>query len=605
VQGSQAKHADKTILGHPVGLFVLFFTEMWERFSYYGMRALLMLYMVKYLILDPEKSRAVLGFDWLNSLIQTAFGAQDVQGISSNLYGLYTGFVYLSPLFGGMLADRVFGQKKSVYIGAVLMAMGHFLMAFESFFLLALFCLVLGNGAFKPNISSQVGNLYAPGDARRDGAFTIFYMGINIGAFFSPLVCGTLGEVYGWHYGFGAAGVGMLIGLLVYHLGRNYIPNDFFTTSGQSKKSFNASSLLMIVGGFLASMVLFFLFLWASAGIKVGLTILILAIIAAWFFKLPQIEKAPVFALMILCLGTISFWIIFEQQGNTLQLWATDRTNWNIANFSIGNSIYQAFQSLNNGVSSIFKLEFLNVTAILVFIYTLFGSVSWTKKELALPNGAVDKKHEKHFKTILTLFVFGLGLVLLNICSGFTADISGESVLWSITLPSTWYQSFNPFFVFTFAPLLNIIWARSIARGNKSSSSVRKMGIGCFYCGIAFIFMIIAGKVLGTDPTVKGSIFWLAMTTWIFTMGELFLSPIGLSLVTKVAPARILSMMMGMWFLSSFFGNFLSGWAGSFYNSDPGGDNTAFFLVLCVLGCITGLLFIIAEKPLTKIVGNS
>jgi POT family proton-dependent oligopeptide transporter len=216
----------KSYFGHPAGLFVLFFTEMWERFSYYGMRALLMLYMTSYLIKDPAKTASVFGFDTLRSIIEMGFGPLETQPLSSQIYGLYTGFVYLSPFFGGILADKVWGQKKSVYIGAALMAIGHFLMAMENMFLLALFFLILGNGAFKPNISSQVGNLYPQGDARRDGAFTIFYMGINLGAFFSPLVCGTLGQKVGWHYGFGAAGIGMLVGLAVYHFGRHLLPLD-------------------------------------------------------------------------------------------------------------------------------------------------------------------------------------------------------------------------------------------------------------------------------------------------------------------------------------------------------------------------------------------
>src|SRR4051812_44085778 len=229
-----APTSQKTYFGHPAGLFVLFFTEMWERFSYYGMRALLTLYMVTYLIKDPEKAHAVLGFDTLRHLLETGFGPLETQPLASQLYGLYTGFVYLSPFFGGILADKVWGQKKSVYVGAVLMAIGHFLMASESMFLLALFFLILGNGTFKPNISTQVGNLYAPGDGRRDGAFTIFYMGINLGAFFSPLICGTLGQVYGWHYGFGAAGVGMMVGLAIYIWGQKHLAKDNLTRKNGS-----------------------------------------------------------------------------------------------------------------------------------------------------------------------------------------------------------------------------------------------------------------------------------------------------------------------------------------------------------------------------------
>jgi POT family proton-dependent oligopeptide transporter len=210
----------RTFLGHPAGLFVLFFTEMWERFSYYGMRALLVLYMVDYLIKNVQAGTThVFGFMPFQHALEAVFGPLAIQPLASQIYGIYTGLVYFTPFFGGMLADRILGQRKTVVVGAILMAIGEFLMTAETTFLLALLFLIVGNGCFKPNISTQVGSLYPPGDPRRDRAFTIFYMGINLGAFFSPLVCGTLGQKYGWSYGFGAAGVGMLVGLVVFLCG--------------------------------------------------------------------------------------------------------------------------------------------------------------------------------------------------------------------------------------------------------------------------------------------------------------------------------------------------------------------------------------------------
>src|SRR6201989_1715669 len=213
-QPAPLSHAP-ALFGHPRGLTFLFATEMWERFSYYGMRALLVLYMVKLLLL-PGHADNVIGLGTLRSLFESVSGSVDVQPLSSHIYGLYTGLVYLTPVFGGMLADRVLGQHRTILLGAAMMAIGHFMMAFESLFLIALTMLILGNGAFKPNMSAQVGGLYAPGDPRRDRAYSIFYVGINLGAFLAPLVCGTLGERVGWHYGFAAAGVGMLIGLAIY-----------------------------------------------------------------------------------------------------------------------------------------------------------------------------------------------------------------------------------------------------------------------------------------------------------------------------------------------------------------------------------------------------
>src|SRR5215470_13214963 len=217
--------AQDEFLGHPRGLGFLFATEMWERFSYYGMRALLVLYMVKY-VLQPDIAGQVIGLAALKQALEALLGPLDVQPFASNIYGIYTGLVYLTPIFGGILADRVVGHRLTVIIGASLMALGHFMMAFESLLLFALLFLILGNGAFKPNMSSQVGELYAHGDPRRDRAYSIFYVGINIGAFLAPLVCGTLGEKVGWHYGFGAAGIGMLIGLATYLAGSRHLPPD-------------------------------------------------------------------------------------------------------------------------------------------------------------------------------------------------------------------------------------------------------------------------------------------------------------------------------------------------------------------------------------------
>ena len=451
---SISKNNEKTFLGHPVGLFVLFFTEMWERFSYYGMRVLLVLYMTDYLILSiKEDGNVVWGFESLESVLTFFFGALAVQPLASQIYGLYTGFVYLTPFFGGLIADQFMGQRKMVVVGGILMAIGHFLMAFEVAFLLALVFLILGNGAFKPNISTQVGSLYPEGDPRRDSAFTIFYMGINIGAFFSPFVCGTLGQVYGWHYGFAAAGVGMLIGLFIYLWGQKYLKQDQFNLQHKSKEAKSE--------------------------------------------PLTPKEWKAVFGLVGLCFLNIVFWAVFEQQGNTLQYFAEHKTDWNLGSFSI---------------------------------------------------------------------------------------------------PSTWLQAMNPMFIFLFAPFLIAFWKK---QGKKQMSSVGKMSVGCFLLGLSFLFMIYAVNGLGEGQRIYW--LWFVPTVAVFTMGELWLSPIGLSLVTKVAPAKIVSMMMGMWFLSSFFGNYLGGYIGSFYNSmTPSG----FFILLMLLGVGAGFVFFILKKPLKEAIGH-
>ena len=205
--------AARDFLGHPRGLAVLFATEAWERFSYFGNAALIVLYMTKYLF-EPGRFEAVLGLDAVKAALELVFGRLEGQPLASQLFGFYTGLAYFTPVLGGLVADRLLGRHRTVIIGGLLMALGHFLMAFETLFLVALSLLIVGIGAFKPNISSEVGALYAPGDDRRDRAYSIFYLGINVGAFLAPLICGTLAVHYGWHYGFGAAGVACSTGCM-------------------------------------------------------------------------------------------------------------------------------------------------------------------------------------------------------------------------------------------------------------------------------------------------------------------------------------------------------------------------------------------------------
>ena len=231
---ARAGRADSAFFGHPAGLGWLAFCELWERFSYYGMQALLVLYLSNYLFL-PQNIGHVVGIDALRAAIESVTGPRSPQQLASIVFGLYAGIVYLTPLFGGLLADRLLGRTKTVVIGASLMAIGHFLMAFEASFLAALACLLVGVGCFKGNIAAQVGDLYAPGDKRRASAFQIFMLAVQIAVILSPLVCGTLGEKVAWHWGFGAAGVGMLIGLVVYLSGRRWLPPEAPRARGGAK----------------------------------------------------------------------------------------------------------------------------------------------------------------------------------------------------------------------------------------------------------------------------------------------------------------------------------------------------------------------------------
>jgi POT family proton-dependent oligopeptide transporter len=432
------------LFGHPRGLAFLFTTEMWERFSYYGMRALLVLYMTKYVLL-PAQAGNVVGLAGFRSALEAVFGPLDVQPLASQIYGFYTALVYLTPIFGGLLADRLIGQRRMVVIGATLMAIGHFLMAAEPLLLFALLALILGNGAFKPNISTQVGFLYPPGDHRRDRAYSIFYVGINVGAFLAPLVCGTLGERAGWHYGFAAAGVGMLIGLSIYLYAAPLLPADAMQTAA------------------------------AAPALRPALD---------------RNEWAGVLAILALFVPTALFWATYEQAGNTIALWADANTDRSI-------------------------------------------------------------------------------------------DLLGISA----EIPTTWFQAFNPFMIFAFTPFVVALWSWQAARGSEPST-ISKMALGCFGVALSYLLLALAAWHAGTG---KASWLWLLAFFVILTIGELYLSPVGLSLVTKVAPIRILSMMMGVWLATSFVGGFLAGWLGSFWSRMAKPE--FFLLIAAIAACASAAIF--------------
>lgn len=490
--------------GHPKGLAVLFMAEMWERTSYYGMRALLVLYMVDHLFKRPDADTAVLGLGPLRELLAGPQGALSAQALASLVYGLYTGFVYLSPLFGGLLADRVLGRRRTVIAGGLLMAVGHFLMASEAMFFVALLFLIAGNGCFKPNLCTQVGALYTPGDPRRDRAYSVYYLGVNVGAFIAPLVCGTLGQTVGWHAGFGAAGVGMLLGLVFYVLNQDKLPPDepapgITAHPARGPRWTPARGLLAYAAAIPLCLGLMLALLALPGWLQGLLAVAVLAAAVKWLAGLPADDRPRVMALCAACAVTALFWAVYEQQGNTLQIWADQQTAWpTVAGF---------------------------------------------------------------------------------------------------TIPSTWYQSFNPFMIFVFVPLLNLWWARQAARGTEPGS-LAKLAIGCGLCGLGFTVMI-AAELLAT-PGVKQSLLWLTLATAVFTLGELYLSPIGLSFVSKVAPLRLVSTLMGVWFLANFAGNFGAGWLGQFYEQWP---REAFFGLMTGLGLLGALLLWALKRPLQRALG--
>lgn len=428
--------------GHPKGLYFLFFTEMWERFSYYGMRAIFILFMTKVLMLKDDEA--------------------------SEIYGSYTGLVYLTPLLGGYLCDKFLGNRRSIIVGGLLMAIGQFCMFLSAsagasggvaIMWLGLTSLIIGNGFFKPNISTMVGQLYPAGDRRIDSAFTIFYMGINLGAFFSPLVCGSMD----FKYGFLAACIGMVISLISFILfQKKYLISEEGKEIGTAVKKLDMKSILLIAG----SIALVFFMLNFKSMFKSDVEIISYFIYGAMVLmpiiilsdkSLSKLERNRIIVIFILAFFVIFFWGAFEQAGASLTLFADRQTNRN-----------------------------------------LFG--------------------------------------------------------WE--MPASYFQSINPLAVITLAPLFTILWGVLYKR-NLEPSSPYKMAYGLGLVALGYIVIAIAVKGLGLGEKV--SMWWLVSLYVIHSMGELCLSPIGLSMVSKLSPLRLSSLMMGTWFLANAAANKFAG----------------------------------------------
>ncbi|MCC7232618.1 MAG: peptide MFS transporter [Bacteroidia bacterium] len=447
--------------GHPRGLYVLFVTEMWERFSYYGMRAIFVLFLTKALLMSDKDA--------------------------SNIYGSYTGLVYLTPLLGGYISDRYWGNRRSILVGGLLMAIGQFLMfmsgntlgtsSTNALMLAGLTFLIIGNGFFKPNISTMVGQLYPKGDKRVDGAFTIFYMGINLGAFFSPLVCGGLGDtgnVGDFKWGFLAAGFGMLISVITFEFLKNkYLVTPDGTAVGMppkhdhnkeevvKEKASPKTNTGKVAGIFVLGLILIFAFnrflgldLIGSMIFASAIAIPALIITDA---SLSPDEKERIWVIFILAFFVIFFWSAFEQAGASLTLFA-------------------------------------------------------------------DQQTERH--------------------------------IGSWEMPASWFQSINPLGIIILAPIFSSIWL-ALGKRKAEPSSPMKMAFGLLLLCLGYV--VIAIGVKGVDAHVKISMWWLISLYVLHTMGELSLSPIGLSMVSKLAPVRFASLLMGTWFLANAAANKLAG----------------------------------------------
>lgn len=472
-----APDAPRTFLGHPRGLFVLFFAEMWERFSYYGMRALLILYLTKHFLMSDQQSGLV--------------------------YGAYTSLVYITPLLGGYVADRWLGQRKAVLFGGIFIAIGHLLLGFEggggqdafalNAFWTALAFIIVGTGFLKANISAIVGQLYPREDMRRDPAYTIFYMGINLGGFLGPIACGILGETVGWSWGFGAAAVGMLAGIVVFVLGKPALLGKGEPPAPEW--------LAGKAGGLISREWIIYLAALGSVGVvwwlvqshrAVGTLLLassaVVVVYLLWecFFRLDRIARQRIFAILFLCSLNPIFWGLFEQAGSSLNLY-TDR----------------------------------------------------------------------HVNRIV------LG--------------------WEI--PASVFQSVNSFFIITCAPLVAWLWTVLAKRGREPSAPA-KFGICLLLTGAGFFFLV-GGAGLNAVGALTPVVFVLGMYL-LHTLAELCLSPVGLSAMSKLSPARMVSLIMGVWFLSTAAGNLIAGMIAASAGSAEGGaaSGEAILAVYAKVGAI-------------------
>ncbi len=434
-----ADSQDRGFFGHPRGLSTLFFTEMWERFSYYGMRAFLILYMV------APVSAGGLGF---------------ADARAASIYGTYTGSVWGATIAGGLIADKLLGQYRTVLVGGVIIALGHFTLAFKSLpsFYAGLILIVIGTGLLKPNVSTLVGSLYPRGDTRRDAGFSVFYMGINLGAFLGPIIAGYLAQRVNWHIGFAAAGFGMAFGVVQYVLGRHRLTTGIARLGQQPGVPTADTSAAT-----------------RTAETRGGLS---------------RDEWKRIGAIVIFFMAAVLFWGAYEQAGSTLNLFADRYTRLELGGF-----------------------EF----------------------------------------------------------------------------PSSWFQSVQPIFVILLAPVFGWLWLRL---GRHEPSVPAKMAWGLLLMGLSFAVLIPAGA-MASSAGIRVSPWWLIVSYFISELGELCVSPVGLSAVTKLAPLRIVGLMMGVWFLSNAFGNKLAGWAAGFFSSMP--LNTLFGYVTVVLVIAAAVMFVLVK----------
>ncbi|KEZ92022.1 peptide MFS transporter [Nonlabens ulvanivorans] len=511
----------KTVLGHPSGLFVLFFTEMWERFSYYGMRALLVLFLVA-------------------SVFDEGWGWDRADALT--LYAFYTGLVYVTPIFGGLIADKITGYRKAVVIGALLMTLGHASMALEgltgTFFYLGLVLLIIGNGMFKPNISSMVGKLYKTEDKEKDAGYTIFYMGINAGAFLGILLCGYIGESVGWHYGFGLAGIFMFVGMLQF-----YFAQEIFGKIGLSPKGAEDFDDAM------------------EDALEETEDAIEDTIEEA---KSSKVVSDRLIVIGVLAFFTIFFWWAFEQAGGSMTIFAADYTDRVLE--GDGALIFKIFNTL------------LTVIPMIIITWVLGMLFKQTYVKFALSNILLGLS-----------FVIIWAIVIWMLYRQFT-DPAPE-------VPASWFGILNSFFIIAFAPIFSKIWESKL-----NPSGPVKFAIGLILLGIGFGILAFGsmGIPLGAK-TASVSMIFLILAYLFHTLGELCVSPVGLSYVSKLSPGKLVGLMFGIWFVANFIANTAAGLTGRYI--DPIVEDygmATFFMIFTIIPIAAGFIMLALSRLLVK-----
>src|SRR5256714_798913 len=592
---------DTSFFGHPRGLSTLFFTEMWERFSYYGLRPLLVLFMTA-------------------ALMSGGFGFD--RPTASAIVGIYAACVYLASLPGGWVADRLLGLRRSIMYGAVLISAGHISISFPSLahtkipFFIGLILIVLGTGLLKPNISAIVGDLYPEGGARRDAGFSLFYMGINTGAFLGQLVTGFLGEKVGWHFGFGAAGVGMLLGLAWFAIRSKKTLGKLGTEPSrnpdpvkQRRQEVTIKTAVAVGLGLLVIVIVL-----ASAGaIHINpqamgeyMTYVLVGVAVFYFLALFMFggltggEKKRIGVIFILFVFAAIFWAAFEQAPTSLNLFARDFTQRRLTPSSapsasgVQNAITEGFQQMKpSGSIRVIGLQQMPDNSMRADIE--FNNFEINQNQ----TGAQARTPAYSGSGVGTIEHHSDGTWFLNAIQWGANSLSLKLEVGGWAIPAIWFQSVNSLFIILLAPLFAALWVTMARRGMELSSPA-KFAIGLLLAGIGFALMIFAANlVVRGGGLVKVSFMWLTVSYLFQTLGELSLSPVGLSSMPKLSPRKYVGQMMGVWFLASSVGNLIAGLVGGKVDPEKLDQMPVLFIGTTVALVAAGLL-LFALTPLVR-----